>query len=112
MMITMITMIKYSLSVDKHTKRYIVDPSPRDPSLAIDYIAMLALATNTASQFTPLVNITGQGFYFNEISCTDQNNCWLAAEGIDKSGGSLSIIIPLIIFNMIFIPLLIIILFI
>jgi len=72
--------------LDKHTKRYVVDPSPRDPSLAIDYIAMLALATNSASQFTALVNITGQGFYFNEISCTDQNNCWLAAEGIDKSG--------------------------
>jgi hypothetical protein len=62
-----------------------VDLKPR--SRAVDaYSAVIALATNGATQYQTLLNLTGDGIYFNEISCTDQNNCWITAEGVDKTG--------------------------
>jgi len=51
------------------------------------YQGVLALATSEASTWQTLINATNQGFYFNQISCLDQNNCWVTAEGNNITNG-------------------------
>jgi len=74
-----------NLLLNKLTGKVEFDLAPRSQDVS-GYSAIIALATNAATVFTPLVNLTGDGIYFNEISCTDQNNCWATAEGVDKTG--------------------------
>lgn len=51
------------------------------------YQAIIAYATNSASQYNTVLNLTGQGVYFNQISCVDVNTCWAVAEGTNKTNG-------------------------
>ena len=40
------------------------------------YIGLISSVTNEGKNWKLMVNETDQGIYFNEISCTDVNNCW------------------------------------
>eukprot|EP01095_Lingulamoeba_sp_RSL-Kostka_P007959 TRINITY_DN25_c2_g1_i1.p1 TRINITY_DN25_c2_g1~~TRINITY_DN25_c2_g1_i1.p1 ORF type:complete len:404 (+),score=196.09 TRINITY_DN25_c2_g1_i1:35-1213(+) len=58
---------------------------PRADEPPAGYSGIIAQGTNGGSDWNLLVNITEQGLYFNQISCTDANNCWACAEGINKT---------------------------
>jgi len=64
---------------------------PYDPARGVPippgYVGIIAKATNEASKWTTLVNLTNEGLYFNQISCTDQNNCWAVCEGNNVTNG-------------------------
>jgi len=66
-------------------KRFHINPiPPRTPGNIIisGYQAVITQASNNAASYAVLLNLTGQAnVYFNEISCTDENHCWAAAEG-------------------------------
>jgi photosystem II stability/assembly factor-like uncharacterized protein len=51
--------------------------SPR-ASPADGYQGVIAKTLNGGHNWTPVLNITGQGLYFNEIFCVDANTCWYA----------------------------------
>jgi hypothetical protein len=55
-----------------------------------DYQGVIAMATNSASDWQLLVNLTNQGLYFNQISCVDQNNCWATCEGNNITNGAVA----------------------
>lgn len=61
--------------------RYEVNLSPKQSTEIDGYSAFISLVTKEGSDWQLLVNITGQGFYFNEISCIDENNCWYVNNG-------------------------------
>jgi hypothetical protein len=54
------------------------------------YWGLIAQATNGGQNFKTLVNLTNEGLYFNQISCTDENNCWATAEGNDVTSGNVT----------------------
>eukprot|EP00339_Tiarina_fusa_P023281 CAMPEP_0117029610 /NCGR_PEP_ID=MMETSP0472-20121206/21426_1 /TAXON_ID=693140 ORGANISM="Tiarina fusus, Strain LIS" /NCGR_SAMPLE_ID=MMETSP0472 /ASSEMBLY_ACC=CAM_ASM_000603 /LENGTH=368 /DNA_ID=CAMNT_0004737423 /DNA_START=90 /DNA_END=1196 /DNA_ORIENTATION=+ len=56
------------------------------------YVAILSAVTNEAKDWKILLNQTNAGLYFNEISCTDSNNCWAVLEGIDGFGNDTAVI--------------------
>lgn len=82
---------KYHLSqyvrYDFATGTYDVSFERRDNPILSGYSGIISAVTNEGSDWKTLVNITGQGFYFNEISCVDENNCWAVTEGVDATGG-------------------------
>jgi len=61
--------------------------APTNPN---DYQGVIAKATNGASTWEVLVNLTNAGLYFNQISCIDQNNCWAACEGNNITNGAVA----------------------
>jgi len=72
------------ISLNVKTGRYEIDTNP---SLATDgYSGLISLVKDEGRTWTTLVNITNNGFYFNEISCVDQNNCWAVTEGVNTQG--------------------------
>lgn len=60
-------------------------PRQRSGEDASGYQAVIAKATNQAQTWTMVANMTGQGFYFNQIDCVDTTNCFVVAEGINKT---------------------------
>jgi photosystem II stability/assembly factor-like uncharacterized protein len=52
------------------------------------YQGVIMMATNAASNWQLMVNLTNMGLYFNQISCTDQNNCWAVCEGNNVTTGA------------------------
>jgi len=62
-------------------------PAPLD-GYGDGYIGLIASAASGSSQWTLLQNFTNAGLYFNQISCSDQNNCWAACEGQDPTTGA------------------------
>jgi len=54
------------------------------------YIGLIASASSGSSQWALLQNFTNQGLYFNQISCSDQNNCWAVCEGNNVTTGAVS----------------------
>jgi len=71
---------------DGFTARY--DPEPLQDDLG--YTAIIAKTTNGGKSFQTVVNMTGQGIYFNEITCTDVNTCWVVGEGSDTSNAAVA----------------------
>jgi len=49
------------------------------------YQAVIASVSNDGSQFNTALNLTGQGVYFNQISCSDINNCWSVFPSLSSS---------------------------
>lgn len=84
---------KFHLSQYVHlnalTGRYEVNTNKaKEAAAATDgYSGLILAVTNEGRDWKTLVNITNEGFYFNEISCADQNNCWAVTEGVDATGG-------------------------
>jgi hypothetical protein len=54
------------------------------------YQGVIAKASSAASSWQLLVNLTNQGLYFNQISCTDENNCWAVCEGNNMTNGAVA----------------------
>lgn len=59
--------------------------SSLEANVDLGYVGIIAQATNEGKDWTLMQNFTGNGLYFNEISCTDANNCWACAEGTNKT---------------------------
>lgn len=51
------------------------------------YRGVIALTLDSGKSWKTLVNWTAEGVYFNEVSCTDINNCWVVGEGVNKTTG-------------------------
>jgi len=51
------------------------------------YQGVIASTVDGGKTWKTLVNYTKEGVYFNEISCTDFMNCWVVAEGVNKTTG-------------------------
>jgi photosystem II stability/assembly factor-like uncharacterized protein len=51
------------------------------------YRGVIALTVDSGKSWKTLVNWTLEGQYFNEISCTDINTCWVVSEGVNKTTG-------------------------
>jgi len=61
--------------------------APRNEQLddPTGYVGVIAMTTDGGQSFQTMQNLTGEGLYFNEISCVDEKNCWAAAEGTNKT---------------------------
>jgi hypothetical protein len=55
-----------------------------------DYQGVIAKATSAASSWELLLNLTNDGLYFNQISCTDENTCWATCEGNNVTNGAVA----------------------
>jgi hypothetical protein len=75
-----------SVELVRHRNNKRLPGQPTPPG----YQGLIAKATSAASSWTTLVNLTNQGLYFNQISCTDQNNCWAACEGNNITNGAVA----------------------
>jgi len=80
--------LNHRITLNRRTHEYKVNTEEFGNKMISGYSGILASVTNGGSDWNVLLNITGEGLYFNEISCTDVNNCWLCAEGIDNKTGS------------------------
>merc|ERR1711974_73690 len=71
------------------TNRYEInlDKAKMDNPILDGYAGLISAVTNEGKDWKTLVNITNQGFYFNEISCVDENDCWAVTEGVNAGGG-------------------------
>jgi len=79
-----------NLMFDGHSLRAVPHkPSPRD-GFGDGYIGLIASTASGSSQWTLLQNFTNDGLYFNQISCSDQNNCWAVCEGNNVTTGAVS----------------------
>jgi len=79
------------VSFDLTRRQYTIDTKPRAAEVT-GYAGLIAKVTNEGNDWQIMVNETNSGFYFEEISCVDNNNCWAVGQGIDNTGNATGVI--------------------